>query len=78
MEEAQIGHKIGVGKNLILSTVEPSPKEVNLGIVEAGRNYTKRTCVDIKTASGWFHVAQNENLTWLLGDAVEFAKCFDD
>lgn len=78
MEEAQMGHKIGVGKNLILSTVEPSPKEVNLGIVEAGRNYTKRACVDIKTASGWFHVAQNENLTWLLGDAVEFAKCFDD
>ena len=78
MEEAQMGRKICVGKNLIVSTVEPSPKEIDLGIVESGKNYTKKSCVDIKTDKGWLHVAENENLTWLLGDAVEFAKCLDD
>lgn len=78
MKEAQMGRKICVGKNLIVSTVEPSPKEVDLGMVETGRNYSKKECVDIKTDKGWLHVAQNENLTWLLGDAVEFAKCLDD
>lgn len=78
MEKAQMGRRICVGKNLIVSTVEPSPKQIDLGIVESGKNYTKKSCVDIKTDKGWFHVAENENLTWLLGDAVEFAKCLDD
>lgn len=72
MEEAQIGHKIGVGKNLIVSTVEPSPKAIDLGVVESGRNYTKKECVDIKTDKGWLHVEYNNDLTWLLSDGIEF------
>lgn len=78
INEAQTHRKIGVGKQLIVKTVEPTPKEIDLGIIETGKNYTKGTCVDIKTDKGWFHIAENENLTWLLGDAVEFAKCLDD
>ena len=78
MEEAQMGRKICVSKNLIVSTVEPLPKDIDLGVVESCKNYTKGNCVDVKTDKGWLHVAQNENLTWLLGDSVEFAQCLDN
>lgn len=70
LAKAQIHRKIGIGKQLIVKTVEPTPKEMNLGIVEAGKNYTKGQCVDIRTDKGWFHVAYNESLTILLSDAV--------
>lgn len=78
MEEAQMSPKISVAKNLIVRTVEPTPTQVDLGVVETGTNYHKRSCVDVKTDKGWFHVAINESLTWLLNDSVGFGDLLDD
>lgn len=37
--EVQMSPKICVGKNLIVRTVELSPKEFDLGVVEFGQGY---------------------------------------
>jgi hypothetical protein len=37
--EAQMSPRICVGKNLIVRTVELTPKEIDLGVVERGHNY---------------------------------------
>lgn len=76
--EAQMRPKICGGKNLVVKTIEPSPKEVELGVVELGRAYKKKESVNLKTDKGWWLIAYNEDKTWLLGDAPEFAKCLDD
>lgn len=76
--EAQMSPKICTGKNLVVRTIEPTPKEVELGVVECGCDYTKKESVRIKTDKGWWLVSYNEDKTWLLGDTPEFAKCFDD
>lgn len=76
--EAQMSPKICAGKNLVVRTIEPTPKEVELGVVECGCDYTKKESVRIKTDKGWWLVSYNEDKTWLLGDAPEFAKCLDD
>lgn len=78
MEKAQMRRKISVAKNLIVRTVEPVPTEIDLGVVETGINYHKRSCVDVKTDRGWFHVAYNEGLTWLLDDSLGFVDLLDD
>ena len=76
--EAQMRPKICGGKNLVVKTIEPSPKEVELGVVELGRAYTKKESVNIKTDKGWWLISYNDEKTWLLGDAPEFAQCLDD
>ena len=76
--EAQMRPKICGGKNLVVKTIEPSPKEIELGVVELGRAYTKKESVNIKTDKGWWLISYNDEKTWLLGDAPEFAKCLDD
>ena len=76
--EAQMSPKICGGKNLVVKTIEPSPKEVELGVVEFGRAYKKGESVNLKTDKGWWLISHNEEKTWLLGDAPEFAKCCDD
>ena len=76
--EAQMSLKICGGKNLVVMTIEPSPKEVELGVVELGRAYTKKESVNIKTDKGWWLISYNDEKTWLLGNAPEFAKCLDN
>lgn len=76
--EAQMSPKIRGERSLVVRTIEPSPKEVDLGVVELGRAYTPRECVNIKTDKDWWLIGHNEEKTWLLGDVPEFAKCLDD
>ena len=76
--EAQMSPKICVGKNLVVRTIEPIPNEVELGVVELGRAYKKGESVNLKTDKDWWLICHNEEKTWLLGDAPEFAKCLDD
>jgi hypothetical protein len=76
--EAQMSPKIRGEKSLVVRTIEPSPKEVELGVVELGRAYKKGESVNLKTDKGWWLICHNEEKTWLLGDAPEFAKCLDD
>ena len=76
--EAQMSPKIRGGKSLVVRTIEPSPKEVELGVVELGQAYKKGESVNIKTDKGWWLISYNDEKTWLLGDAPEFAKCLDD
>ena len=76
--EAQMRPKIRGKKSLVVRTIEPSPKEVDLGVVELGRAYKKGESVNIKTDKGWWLISYNEEKAWLLGDAPEFAKCLDD
>ena len=76
--EAQMSPKIRGEKSLVVRTIEPSPKEVELGVVELGRAYKKGESVNLKTDKGWWLIYHNEEKTWLLGDAPEFAKCLDD
>ena len=76
--EAQMSPKIRGEKSFVVRTIEPSPKEVDLGVVESGRAYKKGESVNLKTDKGWWLIVYNEEKTWLLGDAPEFAKCLDD
>ena len=76
--EAQMSPKIRVGKNLIVRTVELTPKEIDLGVVERGHNYVKKEFVTIKTDKGWWMVTINKDLTYTLGDLPEFMDCFYD
>lgn len=76
--EAQMSPKIRGEKSLVVRTIEPSPKEVELGVVELGRAYKKGESVNIKTDKGWWLISYNEEKTWLLGDSPEFAKYLDD
>ncbi len=70
--EAQMSPKVCVGKQLIVKTIEPDAKEVNLGVVESGAHYTKKSSVTVKTDKGWWKVSYNDEKTWLLGDGIEF------
>ena len=54
--EAQMRPKICGGKNLVVKTIEPSPKEVDLGVVEFGRAYKKGESVNLKTDKGWWSI----------------------
>ena len=76
--EAQMSPRICVGKNLIVRTVELSPKEFDLGVVEFGQDYVKKESVNVKTDKGWWMVTINKDLTYTLGDLPEFMDCFDD
>lgn len=76
--EAQMSPRICVGKNLIVRTVELSPKEFDLGVVEFGQDYVKKGSITIKTDKGWWIVSYNDNLTYTLGDLPEFMDCFSD
>ena len=76
--EAQMSPKICVGKNHVVRTIEPTPNEVELGVVECGCDYIKKESVRIKTDKGWWLISHNEEKAWLLGDAPEFAKCYDE
>ena len=70
MQEAQIGLRVCEGKELIVRTIEPQPKEVSLGVIVKAQNYQKNSCVDVQTEQGWLHIAANENLEWLLDDSI--------
>ena len=72
--EAQMSPKIRGEKSLVVRTIEPSPKEFELGVVELGRAYKKGESVNLKTDKGWWLICHNEEKTWLLGDVPEFAK----
>ena len=76
--EAQMSPRSCVGKNLIMRTVELSPKEFDLGVVEFGQGYVKKESVNVKTDKGWWMVTINKDLTYTLGDLPEFMDCFDD
>ena len=76
--EAQMSPRMCVGKNLIVRTVELTPKEIDLGVVERGHNYVKKEFVTIKTDKGWWMVTINKDLTYTLGDLPEFMDCFYD
>ena len=76
--EAQMSPRSCVGKNLIVRTVELSPKEFDLGVVEFGQGYVKKESVHVKTDKGWWMVTINKDLTYTLGDLPEFMDCFDD
>jgi hypothetical protein len=66
--EAQMSPNICEGKNLIVRSVEPTPKEVDLGLVLEGCCYTKGKSVNVRTDKGWWIVSCNDNLTWTLDD----------
>ena len=70
--EVQFRGRICTGKRLLVYSIEPASTEIDLGIVEAGQNYIRNRCIEIKTDKGWWHISYNENLTWLLGDPLEF------
>lgn len=70
MQEAQIGLRVREGKELIVRTIDPQPKEVSLGVIVKAQNYQKNSCVDVQTEQGWLHIVANEDLEWLLDDSI--------
>ncbi len=70
MQEAQIGLRVREGKELIVRTIEPQPKEVSLGVIVKAQNYQKNSHVDVQTEQGWLHLAANEDLERLLDDPI--------
>ena len=72
MEEAKTSIKLTENKPLAIKTVEPSPKEVSLGMILQAKNYKKELSVDVLTEQGWWHIVRNENLETLLGDSLEY------
>lgn len=74
MAEAQLTSKISEGKALIIKTVEPTPKDVELGIVLSVHNYKKNESVIIQTEPAWWYIKRNENLETLLGNPLEWGE----
>jgi hypothetical protein len=70
MQEAQIGLRVREGKELIVRTIEPQPKEVSLVVIVKAQKYQKNSCVDVQTEQGWLHLAANEDLERLLDDSI--------
>ena len=74
--EAQMGGRRRVGGNLLVRTVEPAPKEVDLGVIQEARCDYKKG-YDFRTEQGWFHLEHNEELTILLDDHVGWCELFN-
>ena len=74
--EAQMGGRRRVGGNLLVRTVEPAPKEVDLGVIQEAR-YDHKKGYDFRTEPGWFHIEHNEELNILLDDHVGWCELFE-
>ena len=74
--EAQIGGSRRVGRNLNVRTVEPSPKEIDFGMIQEAK-YDQKKGYDFRTEQGWFHIEYNEELHILLDDHMGWSEMFD-
>ena len=74
--EAQMGVRRRVGGNLLVRTVDPAPKEVDLGVIQEAR-YDHKKGYDFRTEQGWFHIEHNEELIILLDDHVGWCELFN-
>ena len=74
--EAQIGGRRRVGGNLLVRTVEPAPKEIDLGLITSGKYIQQKGHV-FRTEQGWFRIEDNEELTILLDDHMGWCEMFD-
>lgn len=74
MVDAQLTSKISDGKALFIKTVEPTPKDVELGTVISIHNYRKNESIVIQTEHGWWYIKRNENLETLLGNPLEWGE----
>ena len=72
LAEAQLMQKVTENKPVKIKTVEPTPKEVELGVVIATSKYKANESICIKTEQGWWHIKRNENLENLLGGPLEW------
>ena len=72
MTEAQLTRKVAENKPLNIKTVEPTPKEVELGVVIATSKYKANESICIKTEQDWWHIKRNENLENLLDGPLEW------
>ena len=74
--EAQIGGRRRIGGNLLVRTVEPASKQLDLGVILEG-GYSSVCGYDLRTEQGWFHIEYNEELSILLDDHVGWVELFD-
>jgi len=74
MLETQLISKISEGKPLTIKTIEPTSKDIELGIVMSIHNYKKNESITIRTEYGWWHIKRNENLEILLGSPLEWGE----
>ena len=74
--EAQMGEQRRIGGNLLVRTVEPALKQVDLGVILEG-GCDKEGDHDFRTEQGLFHIEYNEELSILLDDRVGWADLFD-
>ena len=74
--EAQMGERRRIGGNLLVRTVEPALKQVDLGVILEG-GCDKDGDHDFRTEQGWFHIEYNEELSILLDDHVGWMELFD-
>ena len=74
--EAQIGGRRRIGGNLLVRTVEPASKQLDLGVILEG-GYSSVCGYDFRTEQGWFHIEYNEELSILLDDHVGWVELFD-
>ena len=72
LAEAQLMQKVTENKPLKIKTVEPAPKDVELGTVTDVCNYKTNESVCVKTEQGWWYIKRNENLETLLGGPLEW------
>ena len=72
LAEAQLMQKVTENKPLKIKTVEPAPKDVELGTVTAVSNYKTNESVCVKTEQGWWYIKRNVNLETLLGGPLEW------
>ena len=74
--EAQMGGRRRVGGNLLVSTLAPDWKQIDLGVIIEG-GYNQDSGYDFRTEQGWFHIEHNEELTILLDDHIGWCELFD-
>ena len=64
---AQIGGRRRVSGNLLVRSVKPAPKEIDLGMIQETM-CDQNNVYDFRTEQGWYHIEENEELTILLDD----------
>ena len=74
--EAQMGGRRRVGGNLLVRTLAPDWKQIDLGVILEGV-YNRDSGCDFRTEQGWFHIEDNEELTILLDDHMGWCEMFD-
>ena len=67
--EALIGGRRRVGGNLLVRTLAPDWKQIDLGVILDG-GYNQDSGYDFRTEQGWFHIEYNEELSIMLDDHV--------